>query len=259
MGQYFSWVNLDKREFIEDDPWICGLKLIESCYVGNEKTDAALTLLESRWAGDRVVFLGDYASFANETDPFRKAFELELGGKCPEDFMLEELEDITGLFAYVRDCGRNKHYDWDTESYRPYEGPFDIEIVDYRFVVDETLKEFVDRATTPVRYISESGEITRYDPVPELMSSENETGRWGEHVAGRWFGHEIRPAHNHPGEGYAQVATKHTYWDDIPIITATDEEIRAAIARASIVLDGREMEQLFSEIEAVLVQNCSFG
>lgn len=54
MGQYFEWLNLDKMEMIGNSPWKCGSKLPDNTYVGNEKTDAVLTLLASRWKGDRL-------------------------------------------------------------------------------------------------------------------------------------------------------------------------------------------------------------
>lgn len=65
MGQYFNWVNLDKGEIVADWPWPNGQGIHESAYLGCEETDAALTMIAGDWAGDLVVFLGDYAENAN--------------------------------------------------------------------------------------------------------------------------------------------------------------------------------------------------
>jgi hypothetical protein len=77
MGQYWICINLDKKEFIHPHKLGCGLKLWEQLanYPG---TGAALIILLAnmperrgggdfeenptvgRWAGDRVILVGDY-------------------------------------------------------------------------------------------------------------------------------------------------------------------------------------------------------
>lgn len=62
MGQYFMWVNFDKRQYLGDDASVSdeGLKVIETAYIGSRKTDALSTLLGTVWKGDLVVFLGEH-------------------------------------------------------------------------------------------------------------------------------------------------------------------------------------------------------
>ena len=87
MGQYFKAVNLDKREFV--CPWCVGglAKLWEWAASNHgsvftlllQKSDAieSLELSEDRtagrWAGDRVVLIGEYDSTGlyEESDQFR--------------------------------------------------------------------------------------------------------------------------------------------------------------------------------------------
>lgn len=252
MGQYFTWVNLDKKEYIGDNPWAVGLKLIENCYEGNEKTDAALTMLDSRWKGDRVVFLGDYASFENETDPFRRRVEEELKGQCVDDFMDHTFHDIAGIFTYVKTSPWCDYYDEETETTKPYEGPFDTEIVHHRYVVNETLKEYVDRSICPVRYIREDGKVVRYDPIPELLSSNKAVSPESGEVDGLWFGHEIRPSHTPPGKGYKLVAENRTYWDFQTVLTVDNATIERIIHEHDIDLKNRDTGDLFMEIESHL-------
>lgn len=77
MGQYHKLVNLDKKEYVHGHRIDNGLKLMEQC--GFEKcTATALWLLLAcsngrgggdakahpmvgRWAGDRIIVVGDYA------------------------------------------------------------------------------------------------------------------------------------------------------------------------------------------------------
>ncbi len=253
MGQYFWWVNLDKKEYIESSPWKCGLKLVENCYVGNEKTDAALTLLSKDWEGDRVVFLGDYADFTDEDDPFRKAFWDELNGMVAGDYLFDDLTDITGKFACVKSRPNCSYYDEETDSYKAYDGPFDTDIVHFRYVVDETLGEYVDRKSTPVRFIDENGKIIRYDPVPELMSSDLFNEPEINEFTGRWFGHKIKPTNVSPDESYKRIAQRRTYWDQT-IITADDSLIHYVIETEGISLFDREMSELLEEIESALAK-----
>jgi len=86
MGQYFLLVNLDKREYVYPIYVSTGMKLIELC-VNNFGALLLFLLRKSseggggdidkpykyagRWAGDRVVLVGDY----DESDLFRKALE----------------------------------------------------------------------------------------------------------------------------------------------------------------------------------------
>ena len=235
MGQYFSWVNLDKDEIIETYAWPNGEKLHECAYVGCEETDAALTMLAGDWAGDLVVFLGDYATFKDEVHPGRRAVERCLAGRHVEDYLFDVCRDICGRFDYVRDHPEVTHPVYvDGESHErwvPYEGPFDIAIRHFHYVVNDARREYVDRRCTAVRYIDEAtGEIVRYDPVPELMCSQTGWLEDPEHeIEGRWLGDVVRPTDEHPGSGYTAVAQAYSYWAP-PAITATDDKIRRVIA-----------------------------
>lgn len=216
MGQYFDWVNFDKREIIAADPWPNGQKIHESAYLGCPETDAVLTMLAGDWAGDLVVLLGDYAKFRDEVHPGRREVERRLAGAICDDYICG-LTDICGRFDYVRDHPEAKRYvERDDGSYDwiPYDGPFDVTIHQFRYVVNESKREFVDRWRTAERYIDEqTGEIVRYDPFPELMCSETGGLEDPEHkIEGLWFGDIVRPTDEHPGEGYTAVAQWYSFF-----------------------------------------------
>lgn len=230
MGQYFEWVNYDRREIIDTDVWDCGVKLHESAFVGCEMTDAALTMLAGDWAGDLVVFLGDYASFENETNPARRRIELLLNGGFSDDYTYD-FTDVTGRFDYVETLEDKSHWVYGNgveEHYEDYTGPYDVHLERFRYVANETRREFLDRSRTAVRYIRpNTGDIVRYDPFPQLMCSEVYDPDLDE-VDGAWFGDFVRPSHEAPGDGYAEVHRDYSYWAP-PSITCPDEEIHRVI------------------------------
>lgn len=232
MGQYFNWVNFDKLEYIATDPWPNGSKLVECTYLGCEETDAALTMLAGEWAGDLVAFMGDYCRFENETNPGRREVGRRLGGMVFDDFLFDTCTDICGRFDYVGNHPEARRYveHGDDFALEPYDGPFDVAIRRYRYVVNESKKELVDRFRTAVRHIEKTtGRIVRYDPFPQLMCSETDGLEYSDEINGLWFGDIVRPADEHPGAEYKAVAQDYSYWAP-PSITCSDEEIRGVIA-----------------------------
>ena len=61
MGQYYKAVNIDRNEYLNAFSFGGGMKLMESCYVGNDFVNALTALLTGPWHGDRVMYIGDYA------------------------------------------------------------------------------------------------------------------------------------------------------------------------------------------------------
>ena len=66
MGQYYKYVNVDKKEFMRSWSYDCGAKLMEHSYIGddgmgNHFSGAFIQLLMNEWCGDCVVLVGDYA------------------------------------------------------------------------------------------------------------------------------------------------------------------------------------------------------
>lgn len=65
MGQYYQFINFDKKEFIYPHDYNSGLKLMEYSYVGDNYIDVVMTLLNSHWATDMVLNIGDYTMVDN--------------------------------------------------------------------------------------------------------------------------------------------------------------------------------------------------
>ena len=85
MGQYWKPVNLDKKEYMHAHHMGAGLKLLEQAYSTGGVMTALCMLLApkpgggggdprsghaflGRWAGDRVVFVGDYSEDVDMPD-----------------------------------------------------------------------------------------------------------------------------------------------------------------------------------------------
>ena len=59
MGEYFDWVNVDKKEYLCPVDFDLGSKLHESMFKENDLLRALRELLAAEWKGCRVLFLGD--------------------------------------------------------------------------------------------------------------------------------------------------------------------------------------------------------
>jgi hypothetical protein len=103
MGQYWKPVNLTKREYINPHKFGSGIKLVE--LASSSDLAAALTILLAamperrgggdfqsnpfigRWAGDKVVFVGDYsidADMPSSPIPFSEVYHLTYGNDSPD-------------------------------------------------------------------------------------------------------------------------------------------------------------------------------
>lgn len=236
MGQYYTFVNMDKKERLYSHSFESGLKLMESCYVGNDYMEAISHLLAGPWKGDRVFYCGDYAW----DDPSGSAGERlhELAKQDPYEFA-EKCEDISTRFAACK--GRTRLESFETESgghgFRsvPLEGSFDIEPEHYRYVVNESKGVFVDREKAPVAWVWAEGKdfgIVRTDPMPLFMAIGNGLGGgdyWGpnEGQIGSWAGDSIVPTNERPDKNFREVPSP---FDEAGVfLTVQDKELSEAI------------------------------
>ena len=216
MGQYYTFVNMDKKEKLYSHSFGSGLKLMESCYVGNDYMEAISHLLAGPWKGDRVLYCGDYAW----GEPGGSAYERlhELAKQDPYEFA-EQCKDISTRFAA---CEGNTALESFTnadgrQGFRqvPLEGTFEVKPEHYRYIVNETKGLFVDRDAAPVAWVwAARGDfgITRTDPLPLFMAIGNGLGGgdyWGPNQGqiGSWAGDAIVPANERPGEGFQEIAS----------------------------------------------------
>lgn len=117
MGQYWLPVNLDKKEYIHAHGLGDGLKLCEFGYsAGGVMTALAMLLspapgrgggdwhvdspLIGRWAGDRIVFVGDYAEDGDyEWNPETDDAPSKVYGLCSEGDYVNLTEQVRDLIV----------------------------------------------------------------------------------------------------------------------------------------------------------------
>lgn len=70
MGQYYRYINIDKRIIVSANH---GLKLTEHSWLGNNQVVIPIEqLVKTEWQGDRVIQLGDYAEVMDASTELRK-------------------------------------------------------------------------------------------------------------------------------------------------------------------------------------------
>ena len=226
MGQYYRIVNLDKRETLDpfefDDG---GMKLTESCYVGNAYVDAITYLMTNDWHGDTVLFCGDYA--------------WDYRGSA--DKTLRELADEDPYRA--------------ADAFADRSGDFASACDHYRYVVDETLGVYYDREKAPVAWVGwwkDEPIITRTDPLTVFMAVGNGLGGgdYGDDYpnvsqVGSWAGHVVSGT-NEPPAGLAEIECP---FDASGLfVTEPDAVVKEAMADAHLDWAHTSMAEL---VEAV--------
>ena len=208
MGTYYTWANKTKRQRLHTRVFCYDFKLLESCHRGSRVTNALCTLLASDWHGDVVAFLPDQSWYWHHVPEGDTRFDefRHMGGDSPADYAEDWYTDISGVFKDAE--GKTGWMadppgpggDW-VEF--PYAGPFDREVIVYRYIVNETKRVFYDR----------EGAADGFDPLPILLGLS--TGYlWVEsdphpedlEPDGTWIGDVITPAHEPPDEaGYTDI------------------------------------------------------
>ena len=234
MSQYFFWMNFDRHERLDTTAHDSLFDSLSTSYIGAEYTEAALTMLEGEWAGEAVLFMGDYADLSHAANPLLARIREEYGNH-PFDYADETFTNISGRFRESE--GRMEHVwaDDDTEFDRPYAGPFDLHYTHPRYVINRTRHEYVDRAATCVWYVrrTPSFEVVRFDPTPLLFITTRGLDGYEDDEHGPWVGDDVTAGNALPAPGYTDTTKEYVYRrgdNDVPVY-ATDRQIKAVWRR----------------------------
>lgn len=188
MGEYYSWVNVDKRELIVPEVFGSGLKFYQNSVKGVPVNRALRTLLADRWKGDRVIFLGDETWPVEEPVP-PLYWELERQTRDYEELLdMEQLLwdrylDVSALFKESEEGARKdiEEYLWEWENNcatlvpfhidpeDPYRGLFVMNFQAFRYTLNHSKKLYFEEAS--IELLWEGEELTGYyDPITFLMS-----------------------------------------------------------------------------------------
>ena len=261
MGQYFIPVNLDKKEYLNAHLFDCGLKLTETCYVGNGYIDALTYLLSNDWFGDKVILCGDYAweaaqdlSGAAGRGSAADAL-LRLADRDPYEAS-DAFRDRSTDFAASRGSTVMEKISETAYAPVPVQGSFHIDSGHYRYVADLSSGVFYDREKAPVSFTGAwKGEpyITRTDPLPLFMAAGNGLGGGDYHgpnmgMVGSWAGHVIT-AYNDRPDALNEIACP---FDECGVfLTAPDDEIRRAVERAGLDWKRASVAELADAVAAL--------
>lgn len=232
MGEYYRWVNVDRKEYICPADFSMGNKLLESSAPHNAFLCAFRELLGNEWRDSHIIFLGDSQELtkddSNETLSILYRHSEESGFKgIGIDTVFETYDNISGWFSsakkdvrreieyYLKDLDsgeKNAFNEYSVDPADPYKDLFFRQGKDYRYTVNHTRKIYyspddiriiLDRPVSV--YDPKTGKISKpkrwlkpkIDPIPYLM-------RHGYYGIGDWVGDIIGVSDEIP-EGYKPI------------------------------------------------------
>lgn len=212
MGEYYSWVNVNKKEYLDPYDFDLGVKLYESAYGRNHLLGALYDLLSSDWKGDAIVFLGDQTNITeNDKNPVLRKLsaERQIWGEpgVEMDYVYDTYRCISGLFKASEGIVRDeiermvKDDDFSANLYgvskeSPYEGLFNRESLFCRYAINHTKKEFFDVEHT---------RIPHFNPLPILMAFPG----CGDGCTGFWLGDQIEVSNERPSVEYKDKSAEY--------------------------------------------------
>lgn len=222
MSQVYDWFNYDKMERL-DWWWSCGGELWGSCWTKCEENNALLTLLAGRWKGDRVI---RYGCEGLDTPEDGRPFLKEIEGVCVEDRYYDSV-DITGLFEETEGHPHDV-YDEDDNfvGEKPFEGPFELKLEWYRYIINVDRKQFYDRERTAVRYVDHDG-VHRDDLFTVLCTPWGRRDMVGGERLESWFGEVMAVSNDRPGIEFEDITDVHCDYS-VPT-NRSDKEILAYV------------------------------
>lgn len=185
MGEYFNWVNINKREYLCPGDFECGNKFHESLHKDNPVLRALYELLSGRWKGDPVIFLGDEAVILEDT-PYGLLHDLleQAGTEHYYDFICENYRNVSCLFRdaekevrlgisnYIYDIKDRGAFEYANaygiDIRKPFAGLFYLKGRTFSYNINHTKGMYYSLSETPVLY--QDGAVCDYaDPLPILL------------------------------------------------------------------------------------------
>ena len=205
MGEYYSWVNVDKKEYLQPGDFDLGQKSIESTWERNKLLQALYELLSTDWKGCHILFLGDECNAVDDetNEVIKTILKHKEESNCSGylfDTVYDTYRNVSCLFKEAEDEVRNEiriylhmiaeedddnddryippnEYGIDTSD--PYNGLFLREGKSFKYTINRTKKVFYSLEET--KFFDRDGtEIEHIDPLPVLMryGRSRETGVW---------------------------------------------------------------------------------
>ncbi len=230
MSQVYDWFNYDKMERL-DWWWSGGGKLWGNCWNRCEENNALLTLLAGRWKGDRVIRFGCEGLEGPEDD---RPFLREIEGVDVEDRYYNS-RDITSLFEET--CGHFQDIYDENGNFAgemPFEGPFELKLKWYRYIINVDRKQYYNRERTAVQSVY-NGMVNRDDLFTVLCTPYGRYAMVGGKRLKSWFGELLAASNDMPGADYEDITD--VYWERSLPTDLTDIEILEYVSEGSPSLE----------------------
>ena len=181
MGEYYDWVNVDRKEYICPADFDFGNKLLESSAPHNAFLCAFRELLDKEWRGSHIVFLGDSHTLTRVEDNVTLKTLYDHSVECGyegvgADTVVESYKNISGLFSaaekevrreiefYVRAVKNGEpdsFNEYKVDISDPYTGLFKRTGKDYKYTLNHTKKQYYSIEDTVIN-MPQNGVV--YDP-----------------------------------------------------------------------------------------------
>ena len=163
MGQYFKFVNFDKKEMISPYDYDNVAKVMEHSYQGNKFLAAAEKLIKTDWAGDRVLYLGDYVDeYYNE--PKMKEVLSQLVKEVRKEKLFEEKPKENLYFV----------------KFKEIKIPISQnDLIPSRFIYNDKTQEYIDLKKQTIQWAGcDKGEIygVKIHPLSIMLCASNGSG-----------------------------------------------------------------------------------
>lgn len=203
MGEYYCWVNVDKKEYICPVDFGYGSKRLETLHVGNTFLCALYKLLSTDWAGDHIIWLGDELSSLKSSDnvSLEILYEQTLRVGYPGssvDTIDEMYTNISGTFKETEKEVREEieYYLHIIKQYgiqldNPFKDFFSREGKDFLYTINHTKKVYFSLEITKILFL-DSSECDFANPLPILLGCGRSCN------IGNWVGDEISTADEIP-------------------------------------------------------------
>ena len=209
MGEYYSWVNVDKKQYIKPVDFDDAHRLFGTGFSG-PLYGALCALLASDWKGDHIIHIGDYAEVPENPDneTLRRLLSGLLSWRSDMDFdgyIIEKFQNISGIFKAAEpmvrpeinwmiendDFGEYNYYRVERED--SFRGLFCRDLYFPRYVINESRKEYFDLGEDRFWYYD-----TR--PMPIVLSYGRDASFYK--YGGYWLGDIIAVSDTDPGSEY---------------------------------------------------------
>lgn len=224
MGEYFDWVNVDKREFICPGDFDYGNKFHETVHKDSVPLLALHTLLSGRWSGDHILFLGDECHVPDDSSNYvyrtlTDQYNAYSDGGYTWDMVFETYRNVSGLFresegevrpeiGYFLEDLRNHekyvHNEYGVDIEHPYDGLFSMIGRRFQYVLNHTRRTCYSLEKTKILYLDRT--VSDYaDPLPILLGYGRSCN------PGIWIGDVIGVSDGIP-EGYTLLTEVYLDW-----------------------------------------------